>query len=381
MSVLLNMAAKLAVWIIFLLLNFVIYLLFGMLLCPGKKDEPGSPPSRGWGLVIVSGFFLYYSLFTLFALPVMYRWRPLSLLSSLWGAAAGIICIVSVILNRKRLAGLFKSLPGMFRASRALWIMAALLVLIQMLIVLYSYQFTLDAAYYVANVSTSLQTDSLNIYNPYTGDWQDHFEMRYFFATYALQDAVMCRWFSIPALIQTKIIMASVVIILTNMLYFMIGRALLEDRPESEGIRKQASLLLMMFFAGLINFYFTTIYTTSAFLLTRTYEGKSILANVVLPVILYIYILKMRGRRGLWGILFVIAFGSTVISNTSNMLVPAALAVLFVPYVIMTFVRGERGRALKSAALTLMCMLPGIVLSLVYVAYVKGMFVFYTYPR
>ena len=68
MSVLLNMAAKLAVWIIFLLLNFVIYLLFGMLLCPGKKDEPGSPPSRGWGLVIVSGFFLYYSLFTLFAL-------------------------------------------------------------------------------------------------------------------------------------------------------------------------------------------------------------------------------------------------------------------------------------------------------------------------
>jgi uncharacterized protein YqgC (DUF456 family) len=55
--------------------------------------------------------------------------------------------------------------------------------------------------------------------------------------------------------------------------------------------------------------------------------------------------------------------------------------VLFVPHVFILLFKGEKRQAAKAALGTLLCMLPGMILSIVYVAYVKGMFVFYTYPR
>ncbi|GEM_PF-1150657 len=388
--------------------NFILYVLFGILVTGMgslKKSEimegvslasPGSKVSE----IILAGFFFYYALFTLFAVPVTYRWRPLSMLSNLWCIAVAVVTVLSLIVGRKRYAEAVRTLVAGTRNIRELvirsddkdngknrdkinssmiWFAAAVIVLlaIELTVVLYSYQFTLDAAYYVANVTTSLQTNSLNIYDPYTGDWQDHFEMRYFFATYPLQDAVMCYVTGIPALIQTKIIMASVSILLTNMLYYMIGRELF-----GEGRRR--AVFLMMAFAGLVNFFFSTIYTTSTFLTTRTYEGKCILGNVVLPAIFYIYIKIIRAKDkacGWWAFLFLVAFGSTVISNSSNMLVPAALGVLFVPVAVRQLLK----RDIKGAVLTVVrmgvCMLPGLILMLTYVAYVHGKFVFYTYPK
>jgi hypothetical protein len=132
----------------------------------------------------------------------------------------------------------------------------------------------------------------------------------------------------------------------------------------------------MMLFAGIMNFNFITIYTSSNFLITRTYEGKSLLGNVVLPAILllYIKILKEKKHTGKWMILFLICFGSTVLSSSSNMLVPATLSVLFIP---LAFIKKDFKVILKCIG----CMLPCLIMLVVYVAYVKGMFVFYTYPR
>lgn len=377
--------------------NFILYALFGMLVVGAKdaaaKSDAAARTDSSAGIrafeVILAGFFFYYSLFTLFAVPVTYRWRPLSLLSNLWCIAVAVVTVLSLIVGRKRYREAIsvlldgcsrlkdKSSRKEMTAGLGFAAAVAVLLIIELTIVLYSYQFTLDAAYYVANVTTSLQTNSLNIYDPYTGDWQDHFEMRYFFATYPLQDAVMCYVTGIAALIQTKIVMASVSILLTNMLYYMIGRELL-----GEGRRR--AIFLMMVFAGLINFFFSTIYTTSTFLTTRTYEGKCILGNVILPAIFYIYIKIIRSKgscAGWWAFLMLISFGSTVISNSSNMLVPAALGVLFVPVAVMELLKKDVKGAVLTVIRMAVCMLPGLILMLTYVAYVHGKFVFYTYPR
>ncbi len=350
------------------LLNFIIYYFFGLLVTVPAKL------SKNPCLSILAGFFLYYSLFSFFAVYLTYRWRPLSMLSALWGSAVIVILLLSLgIFFKKIPVRLFRSV-FYTRKSYKMLLACLFLLIIQLFIILYSYQFTLDAAYYVANVTTTVRTNSLNIYDPYTGDWQDHFEMRYFFATYNLQDAVMCSLFKIPALIQTKLIMASICLILTNMLYYLIGKELFPGD-------KRKFIPLMVFFAGLINFFFTTIYTSSTFLTTRTYEGKSILGNVILPALLLYYIKAVKEDRVRWGQIFLICFGSCTISNTSNMLVPAALLILFVPYIAMKIKKKQPRAAFKNALGLLLCMLPGLILSLVYVAYVKGMFVLYTYPR
>lgn len=355
-------------------LNFILYFLFGSLFCSitGQKEKASA------SYMILAGFFFYYSLFTLFCVPVMYRWRPLSLLTLLWECAAAFLLVLSVITGYRRIAAFGRAFLGSIKENSLLYAGLILLTAIELIVVLNAYQFTLDAAYYVANVTTSLRTNSLNIYDPYTGDWQDHFEMRYFFATYPLQDAVMCSIFNIPALLQTKTVMSSVSIILSNMLFYMLARELFGDGKDNH--RK---IFLMVFFGILINAFFITIYTSSNFLLSRTYEGKSILGNVIIPALLLfgirLYKSSFKGRE--WLFLFLICFGATVISNSSNMLVPAALGVLFMP-VVFTFIWQKNFKeALLLFIKTGVCMLPGLILILVYVAYVKGMFVFYTYPR
>ena len=356
-------ALKLTICILMILFNFILYFVIGSLITGRMKKTRFSV-----SLSVLAGFFLYYSLFTFFCIPVMYRWRPLSMLSRIWGAFVLALLVLSFVLNHKIWKKKGRELLHFVRTNKAFVAGLFLLVVIQTVVIVYAYQFTLDAAYYVANVATSLETDSLNIYDPYTGDWQDHFEMRYFFATYPMNDAVVCQIFKIHPLLQTKIIMSSIAVILTNMVYYMIARELFGKKRES--------VFFLMLFAGIIHFFFITIFTSSNFLITRSYEGKNLLGNVVLPGILYLYI-RMLGRKkntAEWVLLFLVCFGSTVLSSSSNMLVPAAMSVLMIPLAVFK-------RDWKVIPKYLVCILPCLIMLVVYVAYVKGMFVFYTYPR
>ena len=339
-------------------LNFIIYFLFGSFITSRIKNNEG----LSLALTVIVGFFLYYSIFTLFCVPIMYRWRPLSMLSKIWIVAVAVIAFLSIILNHKS----WKKIT--FEFDNKLFVGAFLIVtLIEAAIIIYAYHFTLDAAYYVANVGTSVETNMMNVYDPYTGDWQDHFQLRYFFATYPLQDSVVCFLTGIHPLLQTKIVMAAVVVFLSNILYVMIGRELFGKKDEK--------CFLFLIFAIVANFFFITIYTSSNFMITRTYEGKNILANVIIPMIFYMYIRYINGKKE-WHflIMFIVCFGATVVSNSSNMIVPAALGICMLPLAI----KEKKASVIIKTAI---CMIPCLLMLFAYVAYVKGMFVFYTYPR
>ncbi len=349
-----------AVFLIFF--NLGLYFIFGCLITP-KKKEKGFCVTE----TVLTGFFFYYFLFDVFCIPVMLLYRPLRVLTCIWGGVMGIVALLFILFSFKAVKEKLKSLHVYIRENLFLIAGTFILTCVLAFIVIYNYQFTLDAAYYVANVTTSLQTDTLNIYDPYTGDWQDHFEMRYFFAAFPLNDAVLCDIFRIHPLVWCKTTMAGVTVFLTNMVLFMTGKKLFGNNGKK--------ILAFIFFADLMNFFFITIFTTSTFLLTRTYEGKSLLANVVLPAIFYIYLKlyeDVNDRRA-WGMLFLTALGAPVLSSSSNMLIPAMTAVTILPLAV---VKKNFKVVLRSA----FCMLPGVALMLMYVAYVRGIFVIHTYP-
>ena len=245
---------------------------------------------------------------------------------------------------------------------------AILIVLLQLVIIGMSYDFTLDASYYVARVTTDVTTDTINIYDPYTGEWTDHFEFRYFFSTYPTLCAVFSQLTGIHPLVYMKIVMSLTVVILYNILIFIISRSLFLDSP-----RKQ---LVLMFFAGLMLFFFSSIYTPAQFLVTRSYEGKAILGNVVLPFMIYLT-MQVYGnvkRMDSYIYMFISSLGATALSNSANMLLPMMIFCMLLP----AYIRFRDRRILISACLSAV---PCVILLMLYVAYVKGVFVFYTYPR
>ena len=343
------------------LVNFIIYLSFGSLLM--RKKEEGTD----LGLSVLIGFFAYYSPFFFFCIPVMKLYRPLSLLTAIWVPIVALVVLLGGILNMRAWIAWLRDLFQKIRRHPVAVLLILCIVGIQIFIVTSSYNFTLDASYYVAGVATNVDTNMINVYDPFTGAWQDHFEMRYFFATYPVSDAVFCQLTGIPALVQTKSIMAATVILLTNLVYFLIARQLFSGKSHAQ--------TAMLAFMCLMNLMFITIYTPSLFLFTRTYEGKAIVGNLSVMSVFYLFVLLAKERRVrlYWLLLFLVCFGSTTVSSTANMLIPAEVSVLFLPYIIYR----KRFRDLIPYAV---CILPGILLALTFVAYVKGYFVFYTYP-
>lgn len=349
--------------ILCIIANFMIYIVFGSFVTVRGRKE-----GEAWSLPMttVIGFFLYYSLFFFFCVPMMLRFQTLTSLSYLWLGVIVFVMILSGILNGKTWGTKLKKVCTKVKREPLFFIGFAFLCLIQVILVVNAYNFTLDATYYVGNVATSVQTDTMNIYDPYTGMWQDHFEMRYFFATYSMNDAVMCRLTGLHALIQTKTVMTATIVILIQLLYYKIAQSLFcEDRK---------SQFLMLLFMTIANFTFISLYTPSNFLLTRTFEGKAIVGNLVLAVIVYLYMLLLQTHKSfrIWLMMFLVCFGATTISSSANMLVPAALSVLLVPLV---FIKKDW----KIIPKYVLCMLPGLIMALTFVAYVKGYFVIHTY--
>ncbi len=341
--------------------NFIIYLAFGSLITGRKKHKKWSLP-----FTVVMGFFLYYSLFFFFCVPMMLRFQTLTSLAYLW---LGVVCAVTVLSAVVNGAGWYekiKELIGKIRKAPFFFGGLVLLCLLQIILITGAYNFTLDATYYVGNVATSVWTDTMNIYDPYTGLWQDHFEMRYFFATYSMNDAVMCRLTGLHALIQTKTVMTVTVLLLIQLVYYKLAEELFGDDHKA--------VLIMQTFMAVVNFTFISIYTASNFMLTRTFEGKAIVGNVVLVFIFYLYLLLLKNHKSArsWWMLFIVCFGSMTISSSANMLVPATLSVLLVPLIFMK-------KDWKIIPKYVLCMLPCLVMALMYVAYVKGYFVIHTY--
>ncbi len=343
-----------------LIFNFIMYFAFGSLITVRRHGDWSAT------LTITVGFFAYYALFAIVCLPVMLTYRPLSLLARLWMIPCAAILVISSVLYGKCWIGKAKDIAGDMVHNRSFWICAAAVTALSVAAVAVTYNFTLDAAYYVANVTTNVDTDMINVYDPFTGNWQDHFELRYVFATYSVNDSVICSITKLPALVMTKGVMSVTIMMIVNGLYAGISRFFFDDK------RRTVMYVLMMF----VNCMFISIYTSSNFLMTRTYEGKSIVGNISLIVIFYMYMLLVSGKdiRGLFIMLFIVCMGTSTVSSTANMVIPAQVFALFVPYAV---IKKKYVIILKSFA----CIIPEILMMLIYVMYVKGYFAIYTFPR
>ncbi len=348
--------------LLLIVFNFIIYFLFGAVICVSKDRKMSLTRT------IFAGLFFYYLLFTLCCIPIMLRWRPLHVLTAIWRMVIIVVAVIGAVRCRKVLPDAIRRAHSFVVEHKIALLLIALMSAAFVAIILLSFQFTLDASFYVGNATTALQTDTINMYDPFTGEWLDHYEMRYFFATFPMNDAVMCSLFHVHPLIWCKITMAGTAMLLTIMVLYMVAVSLFAYDMKR--------VVLFLFFSIVANFFMITIYTTSAFLTTRNYEGKCLLANIVLPGIFYIYIrlLKDVKDRRSWMLLLLAALGAPVLSSSANMLVPAMIGVTILPLVVIK-------KDITVIPKSIVCMIPGLMLTLIYILYVKNIVVFYTYPR
>ena len=298
------------------------------------------------GIVLLAGYFTMWAVFGLVTIPVVVfvRYDNFILASrcfmalAILGAAAG----VWLTYRRRRFGRLreWMSFADCIRemsvAERIEWLLFLLLLGFQLYKAVAYASFDGDDAYYVAASLIAQQADTMYTILPLTGR-HTGLDIRHALAVFPMWVAFVAQKSHIHATILSHTIMPLVLIPLTYLVYYEIGR-LLFGRPDRqakvEGSGENLSLFMILMAVFQI-FGNVSIYTNETFFLTRTWQGKAVAGSLVIPALLWLFLLLYSGRKkgaaaeraGIWLLLVCVNITAGICSSIAVFLVSILMAV------------------------------------------------------
>ena len=304
-------------------------------------------------LSLIIGCFLYYIIFNFIALPMKLLFRPLSELALLWLFIVIIIFIflfwknynyikrtliygIKLIKRRPLLCiGFFAlfAIQFIYIGSQSSWIIGVT-----------------DDRYYIGDIATSVFTNTIQQYDAITGKKLAVLSPNYLLQMYTVHSAVVCKVTGIPPLVENKWVLVGVWLILINCSYLLWGQLLFRDN-DKKLILFLTTVTWIIYCQRKINV------STAAFLVYRTAEGKNILANLIVPFLIYLFarIVLSQGKRENWYLLFISVVASYCLVMSSVFLLPLLLGSFYACYILI----GKRWQMLPSA---IICFLPCIII-------------------
>ena len=230
------------------------------------------------GMIFLNGYLVMIAFFQCFYLGFLVAGSiSFKLLTLVFGIFIVIFAGVSSILGRKVLKECLAKLKN--KEAVVLKIVFALFVILQVVMRLLQQVSDGDDAYYIAVAANSYTSGTMNYIQPYTGTAAGELDMRHAFASAPTWLAFLSKVTMIHPAIMGHSILAPVLIVLHYLIVLQIGELLFKD--------KRSEKYLFSSLVALFNIYgYVSIYTAQTFFLTRTWQGKSIFANLFLPALL-----------------------------------------------------------------------------------------------
>ncbi len=266
--------------------------LFIIPFCIGLIPMPWIPEkNRNVGVTVTAGYLIMLPLCWLVTVPcillveydsflVMVRWFTVLLAA---GAAAGIgICIWAARKGKRVLRLQPPDIMEMTWGERLGWLVFLGLVAWQLYKAFTLTSFDGDDAYYGAQAVAAQQLDTLYRVNPYTGR-STPLDIRHGLALFPIWEAYLGRMSGVHATIVSHTAVPLLLIPLTYVLYYQIGKILLRKRKDLLPMFMVVMALWQMF--GNIS-----IYTPETFFLTRTWQGKSFAGSFVIPAVIWLFL-------------------------------------------------------------------------------------------
>lgn len=294
--------------IILKILGLVFWLLvipvgLGLLFRKAPKREQLPEKLQTIGVTLLIGYLLLFALLEIVGIPVM--------LFSVYHGYSRMVILYAVLLvlgagtgygfwiyrkkkAQKRSGAVeetnrfqwFRKEPYDTWEGRLLLILFLLLVGFQLYMAFTRASFDGDDAYYVVQALTAQQTDTLYRIDPNRGV-SVPLDARHALALFPIWEAFVGTMCGIHATIMAHSVVPLLLIPLTYLIYYEIGRELFCNKKR----------LLPMFLALMAlwqMFGNVSIYTTETFFLTRTWQGKSFAGNFIIPAVFWIFLCLFR---------------------------------------------------------------------------------------
>ncbi len=243
------------------------------------------------GAAFVSGYILFFTLLELVGIPVVlfHIYHGLTIFIRWFVPVVSVLSIAGVgvaLWEKKNGRGLsFEGARRLVESSteeKIVMVLFFILIGFQLYMSFTRASFDGDDAYYGVQALIAQQVDTLYRVNPYTGR-SAPLDVRHALALFPVWEAFLGRMCGIHATIISHSVVPLILIPLTYVLYFQIGKALF-------GGKKGQLPMFMVLIALWQIFGNISIYTTETFFLTRTWQGKSFAGNFVIPAVLWIFL-------------------------------------------------------------------------------------------
>ncbi|MCR5595349.1 MAG: hypothetical protein K6G12_05850 [Lachnospiraceae bacterium] len=326
---------------------------------------------RSLVLCLIYGYLLMMVSFELVTVPI--------LLLTDYGNFKYVLWIYTPIIIFLSLSGLFlankkgflpqirtdvnKTVLGVIKNREQLIVWSIAFVLLAVMLVLVSTRviFDGDDAYYVTQSLIAQQKGSMYASDPYTGK-ATAIDMRHALAVFTMWISYVGTVCKVHTTILCHSILPLVFIPFAVIIYAKTGALLLKDKKEMLGY-------FVIFIEIFIMFGRVSMYTPEAFLIARTWQGKAVAANILIPITILglflvadTYYSDSNKTTPVWILLALTNAAAGVFSS---------LAVIFACVMIGSggVVLAILKRKVKIVVNACLCCLPGVLYMLLYLYY------------
>lgn len=306
------------------------------------------------------GYLFLFSTAELLILFFMYLHRPLHELVLCYGVTAILGAAGGLLLLRRRQTRLLPALSSARNTSPYLWAAVALIAFQVAVAVLLAHH-DADDALYVAAATTAVETDSIFRVNAYTGLPYVRLPRRYILSPFPIFLAITSQLSGgLHPAIMAHTIFPAVFIPAAYLVQDQIGKKWFSDNKTGRGVYLFAAAVLIWFSAY-------SAYSAGNFQMVRIWQGKAILASVLLPFLFYLSwtIVMKKQAEHMWLLYAMANLSACLLSSMGIILAPLMMGIFIFMGIFTT-------RSVKNTVRGLLCCLPSVLLGASYIFILLG---------
>lgn len=246
-----------------LIVNYIV----GNLMLPIMKSQSqeGNP--------IVIGFLFWVGVFQILVIPFMYFHTKFSYLYILMIVV--FLCTFGIAVYK------YIKKQKVKISFKINWILAITLILILLQAIAYIFLQHSDAddSFYIAEITTILDSNQILAFDPTTGDANFLFQSQYELVGYEVLLSILCKAFQINPATFCHTLLPIVLLVVHYCVVYELCKKITKESTDIA--------FLVVTITNMFSGY--AVYSRGAFLLFRLWQGKAVLVNIVLPILLLLF--------------------------------------------------------------------------------------------
>ena len=313
------------------------YYLTGALIIDKKRGTPA---------ILLGGFLAQLAVFEVLTLISIVAGFSMQIYGTIMLVAMVAICMAAMLkyknelgspaddfcdrlLSSAKRAVTFKLSPEDF-----LMLFAILLVALQTAALVAGIHTDDDDSFYVATATTAIDTNTMYEYSPYTGALYDELPARYILSPWSMYGAFWAFVMGMRPAVVFHTAFPAVLIPMAYISMYLLGRAIWKDDAHSR--IKSYGFIVALSFLHVFSAFST--WSMGMRLLIRVWQGKIVLASVILPVIFTLMLKDWESERVSRPMLFYVFVTMTAacfVSSMGILLAPLTLGCLALTRIIL----------------------------------------------